>query len=354
MATILSCSAVSAFWQEAAASSIKVGVGYRQDRIEWKRRFSNKGCSSDQSGNNNSSSSSSDRADIKSDTKWKDLNIWTIEGSGKYVTCDNIYLRGSVDYGWITSGKIHQNFEIDGERNSFDESFNGIGSKRHVKGNVWDGKLAVGYQFKWCDESLSLAPVVGYSWHGNELRNDNDDSSYYSDSSYGYDYSSSYSSYSSSSSSSGSSGSDKHKIHQRWIGPFVGFDLDYRVCCDWNLFLSYEYHWADYYAKERFTSFDVNEALGGGSCSINKNHIHGKNAWGNVFGFGVEWDLCDCWKVGLRGEFQWWQVDNARQRTKLDEECCAKNIELETSLKTRVREIIWDSASVVLDFGMIF
>ena len=37
--------------------------------------------------------------------KWKDLNIWQIEARGKYITCDNIYLRANADYGWITSGK---------------------------------------------------------------------------------------------------------------------------------------------------------------------------------------------------------------------------------------------------------
>ena len=36
MASLLSCSAAFAFWPEATDSSLEVGVGYRQDRLEWK------------------------------------------------------------------------------------------------------------------------------------------------------------------------------------------------------------------------------------------------------------------------------------------------------------------------------
>ena len=38
MASLLSCSAASAFWPEATDSSLEVGVGYRQDRLEWKTK----------------------------------------------------------------------------------------------------------------------------------------------------------------------------------------------------------------------------------------------------------------------------------------------------------------------------
>ena len=34
MASLLVCSAASAFWPEATDSSLEVGVGYRQDKLE--------------------------------------------------------------------------------------------------------------------------------------------------------------------------------------------------------------------------------------------------------------------------------------------------------------------------------
>jgi len=350
MASLLSCSAVSAFWQEAVDSSLEIGVGYRQDNIKWKRESSN-GSSSYSS---DCSSSSKDSGKIKSDLKWKDLNIWVIEGRGKYITCDNIYLRGAVDYGWITSGKIKHSLEVDGECESFDNYFSN-GDKHRVKGNVWDAKLALGYQFKWCDEALSLSPVVGYSWHGTELRNGKHDDYNYGSSSYSDSCSYSSSSDSSSEYSSYSSSCDKHKIHQRWVGPFIGIDLDYRVCCDWNLFLSYEYHWADYHAKERHSELFFDHLFNGNCCFEDSTiRIHGKNGSGNVLNMGVQWDLCDCWTVGLRGEFQWWEVSDAREHRKLCEQSLTSHAELEAVLKTRIKEVTWNSGSLVLDFGMVF
>jgi len=343
MAAVLSCSSVSAFWQEAAESSLEFGVGYRRDNIEFKREFG--GCDSSSSDCYSSSSySSNDSGKSKSKLKLKDLDIWLIEGRGKYVTCDNIYLRGSVDYGWITSGKIKNTFEFEGERESFNASFDSNG--HHIKGNVWDGKIALGYQFKWCDEAMTLSPVIGYGWNGHEFRNGNHDD--YSSSSYDYSSCSSYL-YSSDSSNYYSSG-DHHKITQRWVGPFIGIDLEYRVCCDWNLFAGYEYHWADYHAKQKHADgFDFR----GNTCDDSDIHIHGSDAWGNVFNIGVKWDLCDCWTVGLRGEFQWWEAHNARERRKLcSDSRCGTGIDV--VMKTKVKDITWNSSSIVLDLGMVF
>ena len=39
-----------------------------------------------------------------------------------------------------------------------------------LKGHVYDAKLAVGYQFKLCDDSFAIAPLVGWSWHGQHLQ----------------------------------------------------------------------------------------------------------------------------------------------------------------------------------------
>ena len=78
MASLLSCSAVSAFWPEATDSLLEVGVGYRQDKLEWKT-----------GGHFDSSSSSSGYGDsdyngygpggVRSHLEWKNLSIWEIE-----------------------------------------------------------------------------------------------------------------------------------------------------------------------------------------------------------------------------------------------------------------------------------
>lgn len=353
MASLLSCSAASAFWPEATDSSLEIGVGYRNDSIKLKREFSpfSSYCGS------GSESGSRSELDVNSDLNWKNLNIWFIEARGKYTTCDNIYLRGSADYGWVTGGKLKHTDNFTVGSDYFDDSFSfSDHDKSHIKGNVYDAKLAIGYQFKWCDEALSIAPVVGYSWHGHELRNGHHNDSYDYYDSYSYDsYYSSYSDYS----YSDCSGSKNrgHKLNDRWNGFFIGFDLDYRICCDWNVFLDYEYHWAEYHAKEHGHSqlFETND-FGNSYCGCkryNKSHIHSNNASGNVLDFGVEWDLCDCWTVGLRAEFQWWTARHAHETRKVYESSIG-DVEAECAIKIPVKHITWNSGSIVLDLGMAF
>ena len=118
MASLLSCSAVLAFWPEATDASLEVGVGYRQDTLEWKTHTNFDSSSSGFSyGGSDYSGYSGGGYDYGNDflydvparfgshLKWKDINIWEIEARGKYVTCDNVYLRAEGDYGWMTSGK---------------------------------------------------------------------------------------------------------------------------------------------------------------------------------------------------------------------------------------------------------
>lgn len=359
MASLLSCSAASAFWPEATDSSLEIGVGYRNDSIKWKREFCNANPYDCDCSNNSRSKDS-----CKSD--WKNLNIWLIEARGSYVTCDCIYLRGSADYGWITSGKFknddNSGFSYFG--GGYDNFFSSDRDRKHIRGNVYDAKIAVGYQFKWCDEALSVAPLIGYSWQGHELRNGKHDDGSYSS----YDYSDSYSyncdcdcddacTYSDYSSGS-SSGHNKHRMTDRWNGFFIGFDLGYRFCCDWNFFLDYEYHWANFHAKEhghrhnRFLDNDYSSSCG---CVRHpKSHIHSNDATGNVLDFGVEWDLCDCWIVGLRAEFQWWTAHHAHERSKIFEDSGRCSSEIEGYHKRKIKDVHWDSGSIILDFGMVF
>lgn len=357
MLSLLSCSTVSAFWPEALDSAVEVGVGYRNDSIKWKRELSG---GSSYYGSSSGSGSGSSGARETSDFNWKDLNIWFIEGRGRYVTCDCIYIRGRTDYGWITSGKLHHknHFGSGGSGGAFDENDFSSSSPSsrgngHAKGFVYDCKLAIGYQFKWCDECLAVAPLIGYSWHGQHLRGgkDHEHSNFYYDESSSDECSdnSSYSSYSSSS----SSGHNKHRFNDRWNGVFIGFDLDYRLCCEWNLFMNYEYHWAEFHATEHNRTLFRNEFNGSGCGNIHRSTIHANNGYGNVLGFGAEWDLCECWTLGLRAEFQWWYANKGHERTKFAEASLG-NVEFEGVAKSRVKHISWDSGSIAVELGMIF
>ena len=174
MTSLLSCSAAFAFWPEAADSSLELGVGYRWDSFKFKTV---------------ADSFDGERSPIqtRSDHHFRDLEIWQIELRGTYVTCDNIYLRGYADYGWVTHGRArvsnHVSCRESGSGSSSENFFpieaagieeNGSSFARDRgrirTGEVYDVSIAAGYQFKLCDDSFAIAPLVGYSWHGQHLR----------------------------------------------------------------------------------------------------------------------------------------------------------------------------------------
>lgn len=325
MASLLSCSAAFAFWPEATDSSLEIGVGYRQDRLEWKTK----------SNFDSSYGSNEDYCQIplalQSHVKWRNLNIWQIEARGKYITCDNIYLRANADYGWITGGK-NKDSDSMAFNNGVDDNFSEF-SKSHSKarGHVYDVKIALGYQFKMCDDSFAIAPLVGYSWNGQHV----EDRGLKNNSSSGsYDYYTFRGRHS--------------KYNTRWNGPFIGFDFDYRFGCgceaDWEIFGAYEFHWANYNAK---ADWRLRTDLFDGF------RHHAKNAYGQVFDIGIKWDFCECWTLALKGEFQWWWADKGRDRSKISEERCG-NVREKCFLRIPLRDIKWDSASVSLLVGMVF
>ncbi len=347
MASLLSFSSAFAFFPEAVESYVEVGAGYRSDTFKW-------GTNANPFGSGSGSSSyfgadGSSETGLRSQLKWDDLSIWLIEGRGRYITCDNIYLRGSIDYGWITSGKVHdRDFFVFEDAPSREFSH----TRADTKGHVYDAKIAVGYQFRMCDDSFSISPLIGYSWRGQhfELKNLHDeflnsDSSFSSASSSSRSFSSSYSSYYDSYSSGSSSGSDRlhSKYNTRWDGIFIGFDLDYRLNCDWTIFLDYEYHWATYHAKGRW---NLREDLPNGF-----NH-HSKNAWGNVLDIGVQWDLCE-WTLALRGEFQYFRANKGHDRALYFEENLG-NIKNRCYVTNPLSKVEWTSAGVYFDVGMSF
>lgn len=370
MASLLSCSAAFAFWPEATDSSLEIGVGYRQDRLEWKTSSQLNSSYYNYSDYDGSDTFLGPPIGLSSKLKWRDLQIWQIEATGKYVTCDNLYLRANGDYGWITSGKNRDSDSITfGRDNGSDyygsgNEFEFAHSKSKAKGHVYDARIAVGYQFKWCDDSFSIAPLVGYSWHGQHIQDNHlrqnfyvgdeavalDDTALagaryrYSDDYYFESYCSDYSY------SSYSSGGRNSTYHTRWNGPFLGFDFDYRFgfgcgCeLDWQIFGTYEFHWAEYHANAKWhLRSDFRDGF----------HHHAKNAYGNIFDIGVKWDFCECWTLAVKGEFQWWWADRGHDRARFARNQFG-NVQTDCYLKIPLRDVKWESAAVTLDLGMVF
>ena len=345
MASLLSCSAAFAFLPEATESPFELGVGYRRDKFSW---------------NTETELINGDvPVNFVSKHKWHDLKIWQIDAKVKYVTCDNIYFRACADYGWVTSGKFKNQFYVDllpSPINSGSGSGSGSGSRSGSelgsgsvgsdavevfdftasadKGHVYDATLALGYQFKTCDDSFAIAPVVGYSWNGQHLEigkegsgsGSSEDYSY-SDASYSDDYS-----------------SDNSKYNARWNGPFIGVDFDYNLGCDWELFATYEFHWARYHAKSHW-----NHQV---SYEDGFNH-RAKNGHGQVASVGVKYDFCECWTASLVGEWKYFHANRGTHKFLAGHE---SNGDLSTDcyVYMPLKHAVWQSASVSVNVGMLF
>ena len=307
---------------------------------------------------------------VSSHLKWRDLNIWQIEAQRQICHMRLVSISAQTA---TTAGLQAVKIPIEtmsglraSEGNGYgNEAFYGGGSdfqfaRSHskVKGYVYDVELAVGYQFKLCDDNFSVAPLVGYSWHGQHLKDRHlRQSFFYSDdfTEGGYvagarsQSSDSYHNYtfeSSSVESYYSYGGDHSKYHTRWDGVFIGFDFDYRFgcCCEWDLFGGYEFHFAQYHAKGHW---NLRDDLFDGF------RHHAKDAYGNTFDIGIQWDFCECWTLALKGEFQWWWADHGRDRA-LIAKAREGDVKRECLLSIPLRDIKWQSAGVSVDLGMVF
>lgn len=308
---------------ELEESSISISGGYRHDNLKWNTKCN----------------------DLDTKVNFKNINIWEIGLVGKYVTCNNIYFRGYANYGWLTSGhSVEKDLEIDEEFdgstvNVTDNFVEYSQSKNKLKGHVYDASLALGYQFTFCNCTASLSPILGYSWHGQNYNGKKIPSSPCNvnncengglfepdlNDELGFNTFSTDS---------------RNLYHTRWNGPWLGLDFEYLIGCDWTVFLSYEYHWAHFHAKSRL-AFDI------------ENKHSANNARGQIVFLGTSWDFCNCWTVGLVGQFRWWHASNGKERTVLedfDEGCDNYRV----INKIKLKSVSLKTTAVYLNLGYVF
>jgi hypothetical protein len=245
-------------YANANNGTVAFEVGYRQDNVSLTKDFDH---------------------DLKIHHHFKDLDIFQIGVKAKGALGCNFYGRAEGSWGWVLDGEYEQRLSAHG-RGSCGGSFEFTDSIKNVVDDryVFDANVAVGYPFYFCDCTLSLAPVVGYSFDEQNLRVDNcdGDDSYYDCG--GFDL---------------ADGCCKHKFINRWYGPFLGVDFEYRPYNEcWNVFAELEFHWAHYKGRRQ-------DGLGSDGFTTNHSH-HGH---GYVFNVGAEYDFCNCWTTSLAVKF---------------------------------------------------
>lgn len=269
IALVMTVLAGSISYANAAMGEFDIEAGYRRDTIDWRYRFP------------------SSEPVSKTSLQFKDLDIFQIGLDARTTIGCNFYVRGNAYWGWILDGDFKNDtdayFSTSGSYS--EEDFYGFSGK--YKSTVSDQYVfgvnaAIGYPFFFCDCTMVLAPVVGYSFDEQNCRTDNKDTNF------GSNYYSDYSS---------SGCCCEQTFISRWYGPFVGLDFEWRP---WNsclnLWANAEYHWGDFRGKRSHIDCD---------CCGNR---HSDNATAWVFGLGADYEMCNCWTLGLSLKFQDWSA----------------------------------------------
>ena len=268
-------------------------TGYRADNLDW----------------NIAGNIDGENPNVLSELVWDDLNVWQVQAEGNVdvaiekIPWFSIYLRGMAGYGWIVDGRNRDSdYGSDNRSNEVSRSINDADD-----GNVLDLSIAIGPHFSSNDGCWSIIPLMGYSYHEQNLTItdgqqiippsgpfDGLDSSY----------------------------------ETEWSGPWFGVDLEYLPVTKWAFTFSGEYHWSDYSAEGDWNLRDDLQHL--------KSFEHTADGDGWVVGAGVHYELNEQLSIGLSADYRKWETDPGLDRVFLASG---------TSVDTRLNEVNWESSS---------
>lgn len=301
----------SASYAAAQMGEVSIEAGYRRDDISWRSRFP------------------AHDPHLATSTKFEDLDIFQLTAQGRATLGCNFYLRASAYWGWILDGNFKRSvntYNSGGEDFTYSDYYDDYGfddyygygyydysdssyssydyfspatfgfQKRHrsvIDDNyVYGANAAIGYAFRFCDCSMELAPVIGYSFDEQNI----------AASDHGFDLFDG--DYNGIVPVSGSFCCDQKWV-SKWYGPFVGLDFNYYPFNDcWGFYASLEYHWGNFLGKRHLNHHEASD-YGFDRHKFHSDHVH---AW--VFSAGIDYEMCNCWLVGLGVKFQDWSTSS--------------------------------------------
>ena len=288
-------------------ASFAFNNGYRADDLDWN-------IAGDSTGNN---------PNILSELSWNDLKIYQAKADGR-VILDWFYLRGSIGYGWILDGE-NQDSDYGADNRTLEWSRSNNSADN---GNVMDASVGMGYPFEPGPGWLRMTPLLGYSFHEQNLTMTNGEQTL-SDSSISIPL------FGISPSPVGPISGLNSTYESNWKGPWAGIDLSIEASRSLNLFGSFEYHWANYEAEANWnlrTDF-----------AHPKSFEHIANGKGIVVSGGGTYAIDKHWLISANVDYQKWSTDAGTDRTFFSSGA--------TSI-TRLNEVNWSSFAALL--GIVY
>ncbi|MBI1920433.1 MAG: TonB-dependent receptor [Geobacter sp.] len=255
-----------AFAQPANNFEVSVTNGYRHDDFDW--------------------SIAGGGVNILSELTWRDLEIFQVNASGKYLhqfdSGLSLYTRANFGYGWILSGE-NQDSDYNGNDRTLEYSrSNNDGGG----GNVWDVTGGVGLKTSFGNGVFSVAPLAGFSYREQNLRIRD-----------GYQTIPATGSF---------SGLDS-TYETKWYGPWGGLDLEVLPSRSLRFHGTFEYHWVDY------------EGVGNWNLRTDFDHPksfeHLANGYGIITKAGADFAINRNWLITTDFGYQYWTTDDGTDQT---------------------------------------
>jgi len=278
-----------------------LSTGYRVDDLDWN-------IAGDINGNN---------PNILSELEWEGLESFQLKIANKTVFNQLFLLRSSLAYGWIFDGE-NQDSDYLGDDRTFEFSRSNNNSD---DGNMLDASFGLGWQFTFGRNDFVMAPVIGYSYHEQNLTM-TDGYQTLSTPLFTPDL-------------GPFSGLDS-TYETEWKGPFIGLDFTFRtdekskITPEIETFISLEYHWADYYAEADWnlrTDF-----------AHPKSFEHEADGYGIVFSTGLKFIFHYHWLLNINLDYQNWTTDPGTDRTFFSNGTIAE---------TQLNEVNWTSYAIM-------
>jgi hypothetical protein len=281
---------------------IVMGYGYRHDELDW------------------NIAGTTDGADpnILSELSWKDLIIHEVSLGLHVHTISGVYMRNYFAYGVIVDGENQDSdYTEDDRQMEFSRSNN-----KADKGHTRDFSVGIGYTIPFGSDFFTLAPVIGYSYHQQELHMTE-----------GYQTIPSL----------GPFPDLDSKYDTTWKGPWVGADFNLelkkisRHLRLMEVCIEFEHHWAAYNA-----SADWNLRT---DFKHPKSFEHEADGQGDKFSFGLINRLGKKTTLSIFYEQQQWKTQSGIDRVFLASG---------QTVATCLNEVNWRSNVIRIEITILF
>jgi len=282
----------------AKGMDLEIGTGYRVDRLDWNIAGNTAGTS----------------PNVLSELTWTDLEVTEFSVLGR-KTVNKVYLRGSLNLGFIHSGKNRDSdYNGDNRTLEYSRSDNNAGG-----GTVWDLSLGAGYS-GWVltagEGAFTFRPLIGLSAHKQNLTITDGFQTVCTPPSC--------------TAPTGPFAGLDSSYKALWMGPWAGFEADY-ASGPFTVYGTLEMHGAAYRAEADWNlRSDWQHPV---------SFEHTANAIGAVFALGADYALTDFWSVSAALKHQYWHAFAGIDRTFFSSGAVGD---------TRLNEVNWISDAITI------